>query len=372
MPKLRVGVLFGGRSAEHEVSLVSATGVMRALDTSRYIIVPIGIAPDGRWLTGHSALRLLKDRSDLRGIPEHLFVPDPRKQGLVPVRGSARPLGVDVVFPVLHGTFGEDGTIQGLLELADIPYVGAGVLGSAVGMDKVMQKQLLRQAGIPVSTAVWFTAAEYRRTPGQCLSAVQRVLRYPVFVKPPNAGSSVGITKAHGKKELLAGIRLALRYDRKVLVEQAVEFAREIEVSVLGNDDPVASVPGEIIPSNEFYDYDAKYVDGRSRAVVPARLPRATVRRLQKLAVQAFKVLDCAGMARVDFLVNRRTGKVYLSEINTIPGFTPISMYPKLWEASGLPYSRLLDQLIALALKRHAENRKLQTTFQPKAEWYRS
>ncbi len=371
MPKLRVGVLFGGRSAEHEVSLVSATGIMRALDTSRYVVVPIGIAPDGRWLTGQSALRLLKERADLRGIPEHIFVPDPRKQGLVPVRRSTRHVGVDVVFPVLHGTFGEDGTIQGLLELADIPYVGAGVLGSAVGMDKVIQKQLLRQAGIPVATAVWFNGAEYRRTPAECLSAVRRVLRYPVFVKPPNAGSSVGITKAHNKKELLAGIRLALRYDRKVLVEQAVEFAREIEVSVLGNEDPIASVPGEIIPSNEFYDYDAKYVDGQSRAEVPARLPRAMVRRLQELAVQAFEVLDCAGMARVDFLVNRRTGKIYLNEINTIPGFTPISMYPKLWEASGLPYSRLLDRLIALALKRHAESRKLQTTFQPKAEWYR-
>ena len=371
MPKLRIGVLFGGRSAEHEVSLVSATGVMRALDTSKYMVVPIGIAPDGRWLTGPQALRLLKERSNLRDIPEHLFVPDPRKQGLVPLRGAARPRGVDVVFPVLHGTFGEDGTIQGLLELADLPYVGAGVLGSAVGMDKVTQKQLLRQEGIPVSTAVWFTAGEYRRTPATCLAAVARVLRYPVFVKPPNAGSSVGITKAHNRKELLKGIRLALRYDRRVLIEQAVEYAREIEVSVLGNDHPIASVPGEIIPSNEFYDYDAKYVDGQSRSEIPARLPRPLVRRLQELAIQGFKVLDVAGMARVDFLVNRRTGKICLNEINTIPGFTPISMYPKLWEASGLSYARLLDRLISLAIERHKEVRRLQTTFEPKDEWYK-
>ncbi len=372
MSKLRIGVLFGGRSAEHEVSLVSATGVMRALDPKKYTVIPIGIAPDGRWLTGQRALQLLKDRSDLRDIPEHLFVPDPRKQGLVPVRGSAKSYGVDVVFPVVHGTFGEDGTIQGLLELADLPYVGAGVLGSAIGMDKVIQKQLLRQAGIPVATAVWFTAGEYRRSPATCLAAVARVLRFPLFIKPPNAGSSVGITKAHNRKELLKGIRLALRYDRKVLIEQAVEYAREIEVSVLGNDDPIASVPGEIIPSNEFYDYDAKYVDGKSRAEIPARLPRATVRQLQEFAVQAFKALHVAGMARVDFLVDRRTNKICLNEINTIPGFTPISMYPKLWQASGLSYRRLLDRLITLALERHAAGRRLQTTFQPKKDWYRA
>jgi D-alanine-D-alanine ligase len=314
---------------------------------------------------------MLKERSDASRLPEHLLLPDPRKRGLVAVsRGRGTKL-VDVVFPVLHGTFGEDGTIQGLLELADIPYVGAGVLGSAVGMDKVIQKQLLRQAGIPVTTGIWFTSSEFRVERSNCVAAIEGTLAYPVFVKPPNAGSSVGISKAHDRRELLKAIRLAMRYDRKVLVEQAVPHAREIEVSVLGNDDPIASVPGEIIPSNEFYDYDAKYVDGKSRAEIPAKLTAATVRRLRDLAVRAFKALDGAGMARVDFLVNRKTNEVFLNEINTIPGFTPISMYPKLWEASGLSYSRLLDRLIALAIERHRQTRRLKTTFRPKRAWYR-
>jgi D-alanine-D-alanine ligase len=288
------------------------------------------------------------------------------------VNGASRRKPIDVVFPVLHGTFGEDGTIQGLLELADIPYVGAGVLGSSVGMDKVVQKQLLRQAGIPVTTAIWFTAREYRTQRSSCLAAIEGTLTYPVFVKPANAGSSIGISKAHNRHELLKAITLALQYDRKVLVEQAVPLAREIEVSVLGNDDPMASVPGEIIPSNEFYDYDAKYIDGKSRAEIPAKLNASIDRKVRDLAVQAFKALDGAGMARVDFLVNRRTNEVFLNEINTIPGFTPISMYPKLWEASGLSYARLLDRLIALAIERHRQSRRLKTTFRPKNAWYRS
>jgi D-alanine-D-alanine ligase len=372
MPRLRIGVIFGGRSAEHEVSLVSATGVMRALDPRKYVVVPIGIAPNGRWLSGPRALKLLKEGSPLRDIPEHLLLPDPRKRGLEPVNGASGRKPLDVVFPVLHGTFGEDGSIQGLFELADIPYVGAGVLGSAVGMDKVVQKQLLRQAGIPVTTAIWFTAVEYRRQRSNCLAAIEGTLKHPVFVKPPNAGSSVGISKAHNRRELLKAIRLALQYDRKVLVEQAVPYAREIEVSVLGNDEPIASMPGEIIPSNEFYDYDAKYVDGKSRAEIPAKLNAAVVRKVRELAVRAFKALDGSGMARVDFLVNRRTNEVYLNEINTIPGFTPISMYPKLWEASGLSYSQVLDRLIALALERHKQTRRLKTTFRPKNAWYRN
>jgi D-alanine-D-alanine ligase len=371
MPRLRIGVLFGGRSAEHEVSLVSATGVMRALDPRKYVVVPIGIAPNGRWLTGPRALKLLKDGASLGSVPEHLLLPDPRKRGLEPVNGASGRKPIDVLFPVLHGTFGEDGTVQGLFELADIPYVGAGVLGSAVGMDKVVQKQLLRQAGIPVSTAIWFTSHEYRTDRANCLAAIEGSLKYPMFVKPPNAGSSVGISKAHNRKELLKAIRLAMQYDRKVLVEQAVPHAREIEVSVLGNDDVIASVPGEIIPSNEFYDYDAKYVDGKSRAEIPAKLNASTVRKVRELAIRAFKALDGAGMARVDFLVNGRTNAIYLNEINTIPGFTPISMYPKLWQASGLSYPRLLDRLIALAIERHRETRKLKTTFRPKKDWYR-
>ena len=373
--RLKVGVIFGGRSAEHEVSLVSATGVINALDPAKYEVVPIGITPEGRWLSAAHTLQLLKDKSPLQALPEHVLVPDPTKHGLVLLANgtSAAENGrqLDVVIPLVHGTFGEDGTLQGLLELADLPYVGAGVLGSAVGMDKVIQKELLRQAGVTVTPSVWFLGSSYAASPRKHVAAAEKKLGYPMFVKPPNAGSSIGITKAHNRAELMAGIELAATYDRKVLVELAVKNAREIEVSVLGNDAPEASIPGEIIPSNEFYDYDAKYVDGKSRAEIPARLPKPVIRKVQSMAVAGFKALDCAGMARVDFLVSRRTNRVYLNEINTIPGFTPISMYPKLWAASGLSYPRLLDRLIELALSRHKEKEHLATQFKPKSDWYR-
>lgn len=370
--KLRIGVLFGGRSAEHEVSLVSAASVINALDKNKYDILPIGITKEGRWVSAVNAIQLLKDHGALDQLPEHLLLPDPRKQSLINI-SAAFPKDaehLDVIFPVIHGTFGEDGTIQGLFELADIPYVGAGVLGSAVGMDKVIAKQLLQQAGIPVAPGISFLFSEYQKKPKPFLAAIERKLRFPCFIKPPNQGSSVGISKAHNRTELLAAIELAGQYDRKILVEKAVSKPREIEVSVLGNDAPEASLPGEIIPSNEFYDYDAKYVDGKSVAQIPAAMPKALIKKLQRCAVEAYRALDCSGMARVDFLV-QRNGKFFLNEINTIPGFTSISMYPKLWEASGLKYPDLLDRLIQLAVERHEQKKQLKTFYTPKTDWYK-
>jgi len=373
--KIRVGVIFGGRSAEHEVSLVSAASVINALDRKKYEILPIGITPEGRWLSASDALKLLKERADIESLPEHILVPDPRKRGLVQLhRSSAEsvPHPVDVVFPVLHGTYGEDGTIQGLFELADIPYIGAGVLGSAVGMDKVIQKQLLRQAAIPVVEDVWFLIHEYRKNSKKLIGSMERRLGYPCFVKPANLGSSVGISKAHNRRELEGAIKLAGEYDVKILVERGVENAREIECSVLGDDDPIASVPGEIIPSNEFYDYDAKYVDGKSTAVIPAKLPKSVIRKIQRYSIECFRALDCAGMGRVDFLLERSTNRIFLNELNTIPGFTSISMYPKLWQASGMSYGELLDRLIQLAIERHRVRAALKTAYRPKTDWFKS
>jgi len=279
---------------------------------------------------------------------------------------------LDVVIPLVHGVHGEDGTLQGLLELANIPYVGAGVLASAVGMDKIVQKQLFAHAGLPVAKYVWFFSSVCISRPRKVISAVERSLRYPVFVKPANTGSSVGISKAHTRAELLKALSSALQYDRKVIVEQGINQAREIECSVLGNDEPEVSVPGEIISSNEFYDYDAKYVDGKSTAIIPAQLPKRVTRHIRTLAAQAFRVIDGAGMARVDFFVIRKTLRVYLNEVNTIPGFTSISMYPKLWEATGISFPELLDRLIALAMQRHREKEDLQCLYTPAREWYRS
>lgn len=370
--KLKIGVLFGGRSAEHEVSLVSAASVINALDKSKYDVVPIGITKEGRWLSAVNAIQLLKDHSPIEQLPEHVLLPDPRKQSLVNISGAfpQNAQKIDVIFPVIHGTFGEDGTIQGLFELADIPYVGAGVLGSAVGMDKVIAKQVLEQANIPVAKGISFLYSEFQKKSKHFIAEIEKKLSYPCFVKPPNQGSSVGISKAHNKKELIVAIHLAGEYDRKILVEKAVKKPREIELSVMGNDVPLVSVPGEIIPSNEFYDYDAKYVDGKSASEIPAKLPKAVIKQLQECAVKAYSVLDCAGMARVDFLV-QRNGKFFLNEINTIPGFTSISMYPKLWEASGISYSNLLDRLIQFAIERYNTKKKLKTFYTPKSDWYK-
>lgn len=371
--KINVGVLFGGRSAEHEVSLVSATSIMNALDRNKYRIVPIGIAPDGKWYSSADVMKLLKEGKTPLSSSEITLLPDPSKKSLLNLHSFTVHLKkphLDVIFPVLHGTFGEDGTVQGLLELTGIPYVGAGVLGSAAAMDKVVTKQLCEYANIPVVPYVWFLGSAYRRSGRKLISKIESALRYPCFVKPANLGSSVGISKAHNRRELIAAISLASRYDMKILVEKSIEHAHEIEVSLLGNDEPCASLPGEIISSNEFYDYDAKYVDGKSTAIIPANLPPRILGTLQEIAVRSFIAVNCSGMARADFLVAKRSGKIYLNEINTIPGFTSISMYPKLWEASGIPYPKLLDKLIDLALARHAQKKYLKTTFRPRRNWY--
>lgn len=372
--KIRVGIIFGGRSAEHQVSLVSATSIIEALDKRKYEIIPIGITPEGKWLSFPDILRMLKEGKGFRNLPERIILPDPNRKGLVeinPTSHASQPVLIDVVFPVLHGTYGEDGTIQGLFELANIPYVGAGVLGSSVGMDKVVTKQLCEYAGIPIVPYLSFVIKQYRTKRWWYIAEIERRIGYPCFIKPINLGSSVGISKAYTRKELLAAINFAGRYDRKILIEKSIEQSREIEVSVLGNDDPIASVPGEIISSNEFYDYDAKYVDGKSEAIVPAKLPKTVIDKLKEYAVRGFKAINCASMARIDFLVSKKTNKIYISEINTIPGFTSISMYPKLWKASGVSYSKLLDRLIGFALERHSEKKNLKTTFKPKSKWYR-
>ncbi|MGH9795635.1 MAG: D-alanine--D-alanine ligase family protein [Candidatus Acidiferrales bacterium] len=365
--KLRIGILFGGRSGEHEVSLVSAASVIRALDPEKYEAIPIGIGKDGRWMAGAGAQKMLgAGASASGGLPEVLrtgqrvMLPaDPSAAALVPLNETAggsrsSALTVDVVFPVLHGTFGEDGTVQGLLDLAGLPYVGAGVLGSAVGMDKEVQKRLCEQAGLPVADYLCVRRADWERQRAKVLKAVEKKFRFPVFVKPATLGSSVGMTKAHNRRELPGALDTAAEFAQKILVERAVN-GREIEVSVLGNDDPKASVPGEIVPHREFYDYAAKYLEEGTRLEIPAKLKKSEVRKFQQLAIRVFQVTECAGMARVDFFLERRTGKIYVNEINTIPGFTSISMYPKLWEASGISYRELIDRLIQLALAAHAE-----------------
>jgi D-alanine-D-alanine ligase len=365
--KIRVGILFGGRSGEHDVSLVSAASVMKALDTTKYEIVPIGITRDGHWRVGSGAVQLLPQVLE-SGEPVTPSV-DPAGPKLLPITRStltmdSRPQ-IDVVFPVLHGTFGEDGTVQGLFELADLPYVGAGVLASAAGMDKDVMKRLFRDAGLPVVPWESVLRSDWENNPAAVRKRIEKRLRYPLFVKPANLGSSVGISKVHRRRELPAGLNLAAQYDRKILVEKAVD-AREIECSVLGNDAPQASVPGEVVPVNEFYDYEAKYIKEGSELIIPAPLTPRQTKQVQEIAVRAFQAIDGAGMARVDFLLDRKTGRVYLNEINTIPGFTSISMYPKLWEASGVPYSQLLDRLIELALERHAEKSHTRFTYSPR------
>ena len=351
-------MLFGGRSGEHEVSLTSAASVMQALDPAKYEVVPIGISREGRWSMGSGSERSLPEvfKKGKAVIPSA----DPSGPKFLPreARAGAKRLpDIDVIFPVLHGTFGEDGTVQGLFELAGIPYVGAGVLGSAAGMDKDVMKRLFRDAGLPVVEWVMVLRSEWEQNPARLRRLIETRLGYPLFVKPANLGSSVGISKVHGRRELAPALELAATYDRKVIVEKGLD-AREIECGVLGNDSPEASVPGEIIPLNEFYDYEAKYVKEGSELVIPAKLPRAQTRRVKDFALRAFRSVDCAGMARVDFLLDRPSRTLFVNEVNTIPGFTPISMYPKLWEASGLPYPALLDRLIHLALERHRDKER--------------
>jgi D-alanine-D-alanine ligase len=366
--KIRLGILFGGRSGEHDVSLRSAASVIRALDPAKYEIVPIGVTREGHWRVGYGATTSLPQvlESGASIIPSA----DPTGPGLLSAAPSnaaaSLPAPIDVIFPVLHGTFGEDGTVQGLLDLADIPYVGAGVLGSAVGMDKDVMKRLFRDARLPVVPWELVLRGDWNKNPGAVRKRIEAKLRYPLFVKPVNLGSSVGISKVHHRRELAGAINLAALYDRKVLVENGIN-AREIECSVLGNDHPQASLPGEVIPINEFYDYEAKYLKEGSELRIPAPLTPQQTRRVQELAVRSFQAIDGAGMARVDFLLDRKTGRVYVNEINTIPGFTSISMYPKMWEASGVPYTELLDRLIELALERHREKCHTRFTYSPKA-----
>jgi len=366
--KIRLGILFGGRSGEHDVSLVSAASVMKALDPAKYEILPIGITRQGQWKVGTGALKLLPQVLE-EGDPVTPSV-DPSGPKLLPLgSGSLAPKSrpeVDVIFPVLHGTFGEDGTVQGLLELADIPYVGAGVLASSAGMDKDVMKRLFRDAGLPVVPWELVLRSDWEKDAAGVRQRIEGRLRYPLFVKPVNMGSSVGISKVHSGTELAAAMDRAADYDRKILVEKGVD-AREIECAVLGNDHPQASVPGEVVPVNEFYDYEAKYIKEGSKLLIPAPLTAVETKHVQDLAVRAFEAIDGAGMGRVDFLLDRPTGELYVNEINTIPGFTSISMYPKLWEASGVPYSELLDRLINLALERHAEKSRTRFTYSPKA-----
>jgi D-alanine-D-alanine ligase len=369
--KLQIGVLFGGRSTEHEVSIVSARSVMEALDKKKYQAVPIGVTKAGRFITGESVFKVLASGTKkISPALMRILPPDPAIHALLPLqRKAASAISVDVVIPLIHGTYGEDGTVQGLLELAGIPYVGAGVLGSALGMDKVAQKLIYRASGLPTPRFDYFTAFEFKSERINILRRLQR-LGLPVFVKPANLGSSVGISKVKQASRLPEAIRLAACYAKRIIVEQAVPSAMEIEVAVLGNDKPRTSLPGQIIASNEFYDYNAKYVDGKSQAIIPAPLPRKVTQLIRQLALRTFRVLDLAGMARVDFLVNSRSHKVYVNEVNTIPGFTSISMYPKLWEATGLSYPHLLDELIRLALERFRQKQSLRTTYQPKVKWY--
>ena len=384
MKKLRIGILFGGRSGEHEVSLLSAASILDAIEKDKYEVVPIGITKEGRWLTADHAEKLLHGEfssakllraGDPDATPgaallakgESIVIPPVPGDALAPFdtpqrRLEDRAINVDVVFPVLHGTFGEDGTIQGLLELADLPYVGSGVLGSSAGMDKDVMKRLFRDAGLSLVRHLTFLRTDWEKDSKRVRKEIEKKLNYPLFVKPANMGSSVGVSKARDRKELEKAMDEAAAYDRKIVVEEGVggkdRKAREIECSVLGNDRPEASIAGEVIPCKDFYDYEAKYLTEGSELVIPAKLSKKQMQQVQEMAVQAFLAVDCAGMARVDFLMDPKTEKFYLNEVNTIPGFTAISMYPKLWAASGLSYPKLIDRLIQLALERHAEKKK--------------
>jgi D-alanine-D-alanine ligase len=388
--KKRIGIIFGGRSSEHEVSRASAESVIRNIDRSKYDVVMLGITKDGRWLSydgpvdriGSGEWQAIAEKSAMDrlasqavmdgssaaaekdgvqcsvGVETGLTADSNSARGILKAAGAEdKDRTIDVVFPVLHGCNGEDGTIQGLFELAGIPYVGAGVLGSALGMDKAYSKIIFEKEGIPQGKYLAFSRKEIDRELDRIIAGVESLLTYPCFVKPSNAGSSVGVSKAHDRSELVDALHFAAKYDRRIMVEEFID-GKEVECAVLGNDDPIASTVGEVVPCNEFYDYKAKYMDNNSAVIIPANLPDATIRKIREYAVKAFKALDCAGLSRVDFFVHKETGEVYINEINTLPGFTSISMYPKLWEASGIPYGELIGRLIELALERHEDNRR--------------
>jgi D-alanine-D-alanine ligase len=354
--KLHVAVIFGGRSGEHEVSLMSARSVLSVLDPAKYEVTEIGITHEGTWLSGEDVLaKFEKDKTE--GLLPVLVSPDPSEAGVFILQGArlTKLTDVDVFFPVLHGTFGEDGTVQGLFELANAAYVGAGVVGSSVGMDKGVFKDVMIANHIPVVNTMVVLRAEIENDMASVIEAAEQVGSYPLFTKPANLGSSVGVTKCNNRSDLQEGLMEAATFDRRILVQQGVKNVREIEVSVLGNEAPVASVCGEVLPSREFYSYESKYLDGTSGLLIPAPLPEEISECIRRYAVDAYKAVDCAGMARVDFLVEKDSNGIYLNELNSIPGFTKISMYPKLWEASGLPYPKLVDRLIELALERKAD-----------------
>ncbi|MGE0130021.1 MAG: D-alanine--D-alanine ligase [Blastocatellales bacterium] len=366
--KLRVGVIFGGRSGEHEVSLRSAESIINALDQNKYEVVPIAITKQGKWLASSGATNLLPS-AVIENADQHVAIfGDPTERGLARFTeetASGKRDQIDVIFPVLHGTYGEDGTIQGLLEMADVPYVGCGVLASATGMDKVVMKRLFHEAGLPIVDFTSFLRAKWEADSQKIEERVLEEIGFPCFVKPANLGSSVGISKATDTKSLNEAIALAAKFDRKIVIEKGVD-AREIEVSVLGNDEPIASLPGEIVPQTaEFYDYKAKYIDDNgARLVIPAELSAGMIAEIQQLAIRAFQSIDGSGLARVDFFLERGTDRLIVNEVNTLPGFTSISMYPKLWEVSGISYSQLIDRLIELALERHREKSRNVTSFE--------
>lgn len=371
--KKRVGLIFGGRSGEHEVSLASARAVMNNLDPERYEVVPIAITKNGTWLLGTNPAQLqaaeqaaLQQSIELEpaGTTAVTLTGDPNIKRLIPVQ-SDEPLqengALDVILPVLHGTYGEDGSLQGMLDMANVPYVGSGVLGSALGMDKEKMKLLFASVGLPIADWLAYRRHEWERDAESILSAVEQQLGYPCFVKPANLGSSVGINKARNREELVHAIQVATEFDRKIVIERGLN-CRELECAILGNDEPIASVVGEIIPSNEFYDYNAKYIDNQSRIVIPADIPQETAEELRRQAIKAFLALDLNGLSRVDFFLEKESGKVYINEVNTMPGFTEISMYAKLWQASGIPYRELLDRLIELAVERYEDRQRNRTS----------
>ncbi len=364
MPKLTLAVLFGGRSGEHEVSLMSARSVLEALDKDKYQVFQVGITHDGAWLTGDDVIGAF-ERADETSLSPATVLPEPGDRGLYVRNGSAgfsRIADLDVAVPILHGTYGEDGTIQGLFEMAELAYVGAGVLASALAMDKGLFKWLMRAHGIPVLEFAIIDGSELEGDIEGALDKAEAVSEYPLFIKPANMGSSVGVSKVQSRSDLVEGLMDAAQYDRRILVERGIE-AREIELSVLGNENPEASVPGEVIPSDEYYSYRAKYIDGQSELLIPAPIDSETTEEARRIAVEAYKAIDGAGMARVDMLLEKETGRLYLNELNTVPGFTSISMYPKLWEASGLAYPELMDRLIELAQARHKQKDKLVRTY---------
>ncbi|MCT4607127.1 MAG: D-alanine--D-alanine ligase [Marinisporobacter sp.] len=355
--KINVAIVFGSKSGEHEISLMSATSVMKAIDQEKYNVLPVGITKEGHWMIYNGPTQDI-ETGEWEAIAKKEMKENPNeKVSVIPLSGEIQRLSdrVDVVFPVLHGPFGEDGTIQGLLEMIDLPYVGAGVLASAVGMDKIYTKKVFEHEGLPVGKYMTIMRKDFRENQQETINRIEKDFEYPVFLKPANLGSSVGITKAHNREELIKGIEKAGEHDRKILLEAFIH-GREIECGVLGNDDPKASIVGEILPSHEFYDYDAKYFDdGKSKMVIPANIPQEKAEEIRDQAVKAYKAIDCSGLARVDFFLEKDTMKVYINEVNTMPGFTKYSMYPLLWEKTGLSYGKLIDRLITLAIERYEE-----------------